>query len=75
VRKYEHRPSTPSERGLSFHQLIQEDLKRRKADIIELLQPLNPTMRDIHDAIVQCMNGTLAELKKSNTTVSPCYVC
>jgi hypothetical protein len=62
-----------SEHRLSFHQLIQDDLERRKADIIELLQPLNSTMRDIHNAIVQCISDTLAELKKSNTSVCPCY--
>lgn len=30
-------------------------------------------MRDIHNAIVQCISDTLADLKKSNTTVRPCY--
>ncbi|KAF9512918.1 hypothetical protein BS47DRAFT_1461767 [Hydnum rufescens UP504] len=50
-----------------FHTFVLEDLERRKADIIELHQGLNSSMRDIHDAIVQCMNGTLSELKRSNT--------
>ncbi|KAF8342893.1 uncharacterized protein EI90DRAFT_3030592 [Cantharellus anzutake] len=49
-----------------FHQRIQDDLQRRRADTVELYQQLSPTMMDIHTAIVECMNGTLSELKRSN---------
>ncbi|TDL19318.1 hypothetical protein BD410DRAFT_792362 [Rickenella mellea] len=46
-----------------FHEDVKESLERRKADIIELYQPMSESMSDIHQAIVQCMSTTLAELK------------
>lgn len=52
-----------------FHEEIKSSLERRKADVIELYQPLSESMADIHHAIVQCMTTTLAELKRSNATV------
>ncbi|KAG8881170.1 hypothetical protein FRB98_004521 [Tulasnella sp. 332] len=52
-----------------FHQEVQTSLGRRKADVVELYVPMTPRMRDIHQAIVQCMTATLNELKRSNTTV------
>lgn len=52
-----------------FHEEIKKSLERRKADVIELYQPLSESMADIHHAIVQCMTTTLAELKRSNATV------
>ncbi|KAF8310984.1 hypothetical protein DL93DRAFT_2061523 [Clavulina sp. PMI_390] len=52
-----------------FHNAVQEELKRRKADIVEFHQPLNESMKSIHHAILQCMQATLSELKKSNTTL------
>ena len=57
------------DKGCRFHQRIQEDLERRRADIVELHQPLSPTMMDVHTSIVECMIGTLSELKRSNTSV------
>lgn len=45
-------------------------MERRKADVIELAQPMSESMSDIHEAIVNCMNATLNELKRSNTTVN-----
>lgn len=62
-----------------FHEEVKGSLERRRADVVELYQPLTEPMKDIHGAIVQCMTTTLAELKRSNTTVrivgqiaSPC---
>jgi DNA excision repair protein ERCC-4 len=52
-----------------FHEEVKGSLERRKADVIELYQPLTESMKDIHGAIVQCMTTTLAELKRSNATV------
>ncbi|KAF5366845.1 hypothetical protein D9758_006483 [Tetrapyrgos nigripes] len=48
-----------------FHQNIKDTLERRRADVIELSQDMTPAMEDIHGAIVQCMNSTLAELRRS----------
>lgn len=53
-----------------YHASVKDALGRRRADVVELHQPLTESMRDIHDAIVQCMNTTLAELKRANTQVS-----
>ncbi|EIN05331.1 hypothetical protein PUNSTDRAFT_54777 [Punctularia strigosozonata HHB-11173 SS5] len=52
-----------------FHQEVQHSLARRRADVIELYQPLTEAMSDIHQAIVQCMTTTLSELKRANTTL------
>jgi DNA excision repair protein ERCC-4 len=53
-----------------FHEEVKESLERRRADVVELNQHLTESMKDIHAAIVQCMNATLMELKKSRTDVS-----
>ena len=57
-----------------FHEDVQKSLERRKADVIEFAQPMSESMSDIHEAIVNCMNATLNELKRSNTTVRTCLV-
>ncbi|KZT37318.1 hypothetical protein SISSUDRAFT_987932 [Sistotremastrum suecicum HHB10207 ss-3] len=49
-----------------FHQDVQESLERRKADVVELHQPMSEAMTEIHHSIVQCMTMTLAELKRSH---------
>lgn len=38
--------------------------------MIELYQPLSKSMRNIQNAIVECLDATLNELKKSSKTVS-----
>ncbi|KAH7103448.1 hypothetical protein BKA62DRAFT_696946 [Auriculariales sp. MPI-PUGE-AT-0066] len=52
-----------------FHEDIQEALERRKADVVELYQPMTQLMHDIHESILICMNATLSELKRSNSTL------
>jgi DNA excision repair protein ERCC-4 len=52
-----------------FQEDIKKSLERRRADVVELSQPLTEPMANIHHAIIQCMNTTLSELKRSNTTV------
>ena len=54
-----------------FHEEIKKSLERRRADVVELSQNLTERMADIHHAIIQCMNATLSELKRSNANVSP----
>lgn len=54
----------------SFHEAVDEDLKKRKADVIEFYQPLTSAMDDIQTAIVDCMEATLTEIKRSNHYVS-----
>ena len=53
----------------SFHDDVNDDLQKRKADVVELYQPLTPAMLDIQTAILECMELTLAEIKRSNTYV------
>ncbi|KAJ3921663.1 hypothetical protein F5877DRAFT_35526 [Lentinula edodes] len=48
-----------------FHQEVKDTLERKRADVIEFAQNLTDNMNDIHAAIVQCMNLTLAELRRS----------
>ncbi|KIY50070.1 hypothetical protein FISHEDRAFT_57787 [Fistulina hepatica ATCC 64428] len=54
---------------LMFHVDIKKSLERRRADVVELSQPLTEPMSEIHNAILQCMNTTLSELKRSNTSL------
>ncbi|BGO95154.1 hypothetical protein NBRC10512_001881 [Rhodotorula toruloides] len=50
-----------------FHEDVDTDLKKRKADVVELYQPLTHNMLDIQTAIIECMEMTLSEIKRSNT--------
>ncbi|SCZ96736.1 BZ3500_MvSof-1268-A1-R1_Chr4-1g06669 [Microbotryum saponariae] len=50
-----------------FHADVDRDLQKRKADVVELYQPLTDTMLDIQGAIIECMEATLSEIKRSNT--------
>ncbi|KAJ9122540.1 hypothetical protein QFC22_001969 [Naganishia vaughanmartiniae] len=52
-----------------FHEKVHESLGQRRADVIELYQPLSPLMADIQSAIIECMEATLAELRRSNTSL------
>ncbi|KAI0029603.1 hypothetical protein K488DRAFT_56035 [Vararia minispora EC-137] len=52
-----------------FHQDVQSSLERRRADVVELHQPMTPAMQEIHTAVVDCMTATLGELKRSNTSL------
>ncbi|KAG6830412.1 hypothetical protein H0H87_008195 [Tephrocybe sp. NHM501043] len=52
-----------------FQEDVKKSLERRRADVVELSQPLTDGMSDIHHAIIQCMSTTLSELKRSNATL------
>ncbi|KAI0002433.1 hypothetical protein BJV74DRAFT_599304 [Russula compacta] len=52
-----------------FHQAVKDSLERKRADVVELYQPMTESMKEIHGGLVQCMSTTLAELKRSNTTL------
>lgn len=51
-----------------FHQEISECLGRDRS-VLQLTIDMTEYMSEIHNAIVQCMSSTLAELKRSNTSV------
>ncbi|KAJ9479649.1 DNA repair protein RAD1 [Pseudozyma hubeiensis] len=52
-----------------FHQQTSKDLGQRKADVIELHQPLTRSMRNIQTAIIECLDASLSELKRGNANV------
>ncbi|KAG6890517.1 hypothetical protein C0995_007716 [Termitomyces sp. Mi166 len=54
---------------LRFQEDVKRSLERRRADVVELMQPLTEAMSEIHHAIIQCMSTTLSELKRANTTL------
>jgi DNA excision repair protein ERCC-4 len=53
-----------------FHDEVKQTLEKKRIDIIQLLQGLTESMREIHGAIIQCINLTMSELKRSHTNVS-----
>ncbi|KAM0752073.1 hypothetical protein T439DRAFT_312194 [Meredithblackwellia eburnea MCA 4105] len=50
-----------------FHETVAQDLVKRKADVLELYQPMTERMKEIQTAVIECMEATLSEIKKSNT--------
>lgn len=50
--------------------MIATDLEKQKNDVLNLHQPMSESMEIIQTAIIDCMDLTLNELKKSNTVVS-----
>lgn len=48
-----------------FHQSIDRDLGQHRADAVELHQPTTPAIRSIQSAIVECLDATLAEVRRS----------
>jgi DNA excision repair protein ERCC-4 len=52
-----------------FHKAVLRDLGKRKADVIELHQPLSNSMKRIQNAIVECLEATLGELKRGSGSI------
>ncbi|KAH0052999.1 DNA repair protein, partial [Aureobasidium melanogenum] len=51
-----------------FHVTVAKSLEgRRKAEVIELEVPMTDGMRDIQNAIMECVEVSITELKKGNT--------
>lgn len=51
-----------------FHVTVAESLEgRRKAEVIELEVPMTDKMREIQNAVLECVETTVSELKKANT--------
>ncbi|GBC02224.1 hypothetical protein RclHR1_04500012 [Rhizophagus clarus] len=49
-----------------FHVMVRDCLEQRKADVTELYQPLSPSMNEIQQAITECIEACLSEIKKGN---------
>lgn len=54
-----------------FHEEVNKDLNAVKSDVVELHQPLSDSMKVMQQAIIDCMDATLSEIKRSHTVVCP----
>ncbi|KAJ1656170.1 DNA repair protein RAD16 [Dispira simplex] len=52
-----------------FHVEIANDLEQRRVEVVELRQPLTPTMREIQLAILDCIQLCIAELRRFHRLV------
>ncbi|EAW08852.1 ssDNA endodeoxyribonuclease RAD1 [Aspergillus clavatus NRRL 1] len=53
-----------------FHVTVAESLEgNRKAEVIELEVPMTDKMREIQNAVLECVEISIAELKKANTGI------
>ena len=51
-----------------FHEIVKESLEgHRKAEVIEYEIPMSQAMTDIQNAILECVEVSISELKKANT--------
>lgn len=50
-----------------FHVLVAESLESKKVNVIELEVPMTESMKDIQQAILDCMEICISELKKANS--------
>ena len=51
-----------------FHVTVAESLEgRKKAEVVELEVPMTDSMRDIQNAILECVEVSIGELKKADT--------
>lgn len=51
-----------------FHVTVAKSLEgRKKAEVIELEVPMTDNMRDIQNAILECVEVSIGELKKAST--------
>lgn len=51
-----------------FHISVAKSLEgRRKAEVIELEVPMTESMKDIQNAVLECVEVSISELKKANT--------
>lgn len=53
-----------------FHVTVAKSLEgKKKAEVIELEVPMTDAMRDIQNAILECVEVSISELKKANTGI------
>ena len=52
-----------------IHAKVQAELQKRTADVLELHLPMTPAMRDIQQALLECIELTLNEIRRANTGV------
>lgn len=54
-----------------FHHTVNTTLSKTQPEVIELSQPLSPSMMTVQSAILVAMETILRELKKSNSKIDP----
>ncbi|CAO3594824.1 unnamed protein product [Absidia cylindrospora] len=52
-----------------FQVLVSNDLTQANEEVIELRQPMTEDMEKIQQSLIECMEATLAEVRKSNNRV------
>lgn len=52
-----------------FQVTVSDNLSQTNNDVIELRQPLSESLEIIQQSLVQCMEDTLSELRRSNPTI------
>nr|ODN98611.1 DNA excision repair protein ERCC-4 [Cryptococcus depauperatus CBS 7855] len=50
-----------------FNEAVKADLASRRADVVEMYQPMTDLMRQCQDAITECMEAMLVELKRDHS--------
>ena len=52
-----------------FHEQVSRDLGKRRADVVEIHQPPSSSMRAIQIALVECIDATLAEIRRCHVPI------
>ena len=53
-----------------YNEAVKTSLTTRKAEVAELYQPMTDAMRQCQDAVTECMEAMLVELKRDHSLVS-----
>jgi hypothetical protein len=53
----------------SYNETVKVSLATRQAEVVEMYQPMTDLMRQCQDAITECMEAMLVELKRDHSLV------
>lgn len=53
-----------------YNEAVKQALATRQAEVVEMYQPMSDAMRQCQDAITECMEAMLVELKRDHSLVS-----
>ena len=53
-----------------YNENVKVALATRQAEVVEMYQPMTELMRQCQDAITECMEAMLVELKRDHSLVS-----
>lgn len=57
-------------RDYRYNEAVKLALATRQAEVVEMYQPMSDAMRQCQDAITECMEAMLVELKRDHSLVS-----